>query len=75
MGQGNAGIVEFSNTQKDKDRIDIIEIDPKVNAIDQVPVASLVYTTNKDLANDFLKYLQENGPEVFEKYGFKIKMA
>lgn len=73
MGQGNAGIVEYSNTAKDKDKILVIEIDPKVNVIDEIPIASLVYASDKQLAGDFMKYVLENGPAVFEKYGFKIK--
>lgn len=73
MGQGNAGIVEYSNTAKDKDKILVIEIDPKVNVIDEIPIASLVYASDKQLAGDFMKYILENGPAVFEKYGFKIK--
>lgn len=73
MGQGNAGIVEFSNTLKDKDKIDVVEIDPKVNVVDQVTVASLTCAADKETANDFLNYLQENGPAVFAKYGFKTQ--
>lgn len=73
MGQGNAGIVEYSNTFKDKDKITIIEIDPKVNVVDQIPIASLVFATDKEQANDFIRFVQENGPAAFEKYGFKIK--
>jgi len=73
MGQGNVGIVEYSNTFKDKDKIEIILIDPSVNEVEQIPVASLVYSTNKELVADFMHYVQENGPAVFEKYGFKTK--
>ncbi len=73
MGQGNAGIVEYSNTYKDRDKIEVIEIDPEINQAEQIPISSLVYTTQKDQALDFMKYVQENGPETFEKYGFKTK--
>ncbi|WHH58732.1 molybdate ABC transporter substrate-binding protein [Petroclostridium sp. X23] len=73
MGQGNAGIVEYSNTFKDKEKIEVIEIDPKVNEVEQIPIASLVYSADKELAADFMKYVQENGPVAFEKYGFKTK--
>ncbi|UWG98522.1 molybdate ABC transporter substrate-binding protein [Dehalobacter sp. DCM] len=72
MGQGNVGIIEYSNTVKDKEAITVIEIDPKVNAVDQINAASLTYAADKELANDFLQYLQNNGSAVFEKYGFKI---
>lgn len=75
MGQGNAGIVEYSNTLKDKDKVNVIEIDPQVNVTDEIPAASLVFATDKELANDFLKFVQENGPAAFEKYGFKTKKS
>lgn len=73
MEQGNAGIVEYSNTQQDREKIEVIEIDPKINEVEQIPIASLVYTTQKDQTLDFLKYVQENGPAAFAKYGFKTK--
>ncbi|TCO71830.1 molybdate ABC transporter substrate-binding protein [Marinisporobacter balticus] len=73
MGQGNAGIVEYSNTFKDRDKLEVIEMDPKVNQVEEIPVTSLIYSTNKDMALDFMKYIQENGPATFEKYGFKTK--
>ena len=73
MGQGNAGIVEYSNTFKDKEKIEVILIDLKINEVEQIPITSLVNSTNKKLAADFMRYVQENGPAVFEKYGFKTK--
>lgn len=73
MGQGNAGIVEYSNTFKDREKIEVIEIDPEVNEVEQIPIASLTYSLNKELALDFMNYVQENGPAVFAKYGFKTK--
>ncbi|MEL7568428.1 MAG: molybdate ABC transporter substrate-binding protein [Dehalobacterium sp.] len=73
MGQGNAGIVEYSNTLKDREKIEVIEIDPQVNIVDQIPIASLIYATNKELTMEFMEYVQKNGPGVFEKYGFKTK--
>ena len=72
MGQGNAGIVEVSNTINN-DKIEVVEIDPQVNVIDQIPVVSLVYTKDKELTSDFLEYVEDNGPAVFKKYGFKIE--
>ncbi len=72
MGQGNAGIVEYSNTLKDQDKITAVEIDPQLNIIDEIPIASLAFAEDKELANDFLNFAKEHGPEAFEKYGFKI---
>jgi molybdate transport system substrate-binding protein len=73
MGQGNAGIVELSNTLKDRDKIEVVEIDPKVNEIEAIPVATLKYSTNKEQADAFMKFAAEEGPAVFAKYGFKAK--
>ena len=73
MGQGNAGIVEYSNASKEKDNISVIEIDPQINIIDEIPITSLVFANDKELANDFLMFVKENGPAAFEKHGFNIK--
>ncbi len=73
MGQGDAGIVEYSNSSKNKDKLDIIEIDPAVNITDQIPCASLVYSTQKEQARDFLDFMKDEGPAIFEKHGFKTK--
>ncbi|WP_141430632.1 molybdate ABC transporter substrate-binding protein [Bacillus sp. 03113] len=73
MGQGNAGIVEYSNTFNIQDKIEVIEIAPELNEVEAIPIASLAYSTDKKQALDFLKYVEEKGPEVFEKYGFKTK--
>ncbi|MFZ7102522.1 MAG: molybdate ABC transporter substrate-binding protein [Peptococcaceae bacterium] len=75
MGQGNAGIVEYSNTLKARDQLEVVEIDPGVNEIQEIPIASLVYAADKELAADFLKYVQENGPEAFAKHGFKTEKS
>ena len=73
MGQGNAGIVEYSNAFKEKDSITMVEIDPQINIIDEIPITSLVFANDKEQANDFLMFVKENGPASFEKYGFNIK--
>ncbi|WP_134213537.1 molybdate ABC transporter substrate-binding protein [Pelotomaculum propionicicum] len=73
MGQGNAGIVEYSNTYQNQDKLDLIEIDPAVNIVDQIPCATLTFTTQKEQAKDFLAFMKTEGPAVFAKYGFKTK--
>ena len=73
MGQGDAGIVEYSNTSKNKDKLDIVEIDPSVNIADEIPCATLVYSTQKEQAKDFLNFMKIEGPAVFDKHGFKTK--
>lgn len=74
MGQGNAGIVEYSNTYKNLDKLDVVEIDPGVNIIDQIPCATLNFSNQKEQAKDFLEFMKKEGPAVFEKYGFKTKI-
>lgn len=73
MGQGNAGIVEYSNVLKDKDNVNIVEIDPKINIVDEIPIASLTFAKDKEQAKDFINFVKKEGPQAFEKYGFKIK--
>lgn len=74
MGQGNAGIAEYSNVSSNLEKFDLIEIDPSINVIDQFPCALLNESTQKEQAGDFLKFMQEEGPAVFAKYGFKTKL-
>ncbi|AGK99868.1 molybdate ABC transporter substrate-binding protein [Desulfoscipio gibsoniae] len=73
MGQGDAGIAEYSNYYKNRDKLDLVEIDPEINAPEQIPCALLTYSNNKELANDFLDFMYKNGPDVFAKYGFQTK--
>ncbi len=70
MGQGNAGIVEYSNTVNNRDELEIIEIAPEFNEVEEIPIASLVYSNNKDLAADFMEFVLQQGPTVFEAYGY-----
>lgn len=71
LGQGNAGIVDHSNAFKEREKIEVIEIDPKDNEVEQIPIASLVYATDKEVVLDFMNYVQEHGPLTFKKHGFK----
>jgi len=73
MGQGNAGIVEISNTVKAKEKIEVVEIDPKINISEGIPVATLNCSANKEQAAAFMNFAAKEGPAVFAKYGFKTK--
>jgi molybdate transport system substrate-binding protein len=73
MGQGNAGIVEYSNTLKVRDKLDMVEIDPSVNIVEEIPVALVAYSNQKEQARSFMEFVKKEGPAVFEKYGFKTK--
>ncbi len=74
MGQGNAGIAEYSNISKNLDKLELIEIDPAVNMVDEIPCASLIYSTQKEQTKDFLEFMAEQGPVIFDQHGFKTKM-
>ena len=73
MGQGNAGITEYSDYTKNKDKLDLIEIDPAVNVVEEIPCTLLSFSNQKKQAKDFLKFMIEEGPAVFAKHGFKVK--
>jgi len=74
MGQGDAGIVEYSNTYQNLDKLDAVEIDPAVNVVDQIPCTMLSYSEQKEQAKDFLEFMKKEGPAVFQKYGFKTQV-
>ena len=73
MGQGNAGITEYSDYTKNKEKLDLIEIDPAVNVVEEIPCTLLSFSNQKKEAKDFLKFMKEEGPAVFAKHGFKVK--
>ncbi len=74
MGQGDAGIVEYSNIYKNEEKLDRVEIDPAVNIIEQIPCAMLNVSSQKELTKDFLEFMKSEGPAIFAKYGFKTKI-
>jgi molybdate transport system substrate-binding protein len=73
MGQGDAGIVEYSNA-KGQLKLHFIEIDPRVNLVEELPCASLNCSTQKEATRHFLDFAKVEGPVVFAKYGFKTKL-
>lgn len=74
MGQGNAGIAEYSNISKNLDKLELIEIDPAVNKVEEIPCTSLIYSNQQEQAKSFLEFVAEQGPAVFEKHGFKTSI-
>jgi len=71
LGQGNAGIAEYSNISKNLDKLDLVEIDPALNMVEEIPCALLNYSSRKEQAGDFLEFVKKEGPAVFKKHGFK----
>jgi molybdate transport system substrate-binding protein len=72
MGQGDAGIVEYSNA-RNYQQLGFVEIDRTVNIVDELPCASLSCSTQKEAARRFLDFAAEEGPVVFGQYGFKTE--
>jgi molybdate transport system substrate-binding protein len=73
MGQGDAGIVEYSNA-KTNEELGFIEIDPAVNLVEELPCASLSCSAHQEAARRFLEFAKAEGARVFAEYGFKTKM-
>lgn len=73
LGQGDAGIVEYSNA-KNQEKLGFIEIEPAINEVEELPCASLSCSTQKEAARQFLKFVKTEGPVIFGKYGFKTKI-
>jgi molybdate transport system substrate-binding protein len=73
MGQGNAGIVEYSNA-KTHGQLGFVEIDPAVNLVEELPCASLNCSTQKEATRRFLEFAVTEGPVVFAKHGFKTEI-
>jgi molybdate transport system substrate-binding protein len=74
MGQGDVSIGEYSAVISNKDKLNMIEIDPAVNEIEQIPCSLVTYSTQKDEAQKFMDFVAKEGPGVFAKYGFKTKL-
>ena len=74
MGTGDAGIVDYSNVSKMRDRLATVDIDPMVNAVEVLPCAVLSCTADKGAAERFMRFAEKRGPAVFEKHGFKTKL-
>lgn len=51
--------------------VDSVEIAPEDNLIDSIPICRMKSPGHPEGANKLWKYLQEHGPAVFSKHGFK----
>jgi len=70
LGQGDAGIIEASNGVQNAGKLEIIPIDPAINVTEKLTCVVLSCSTQQDLAEDFLKFANSEGPAVFKKYGY-----
>lgn len=74
LGQGDAGIVDYSNVAKKLSQFTVIPIDPKVNAVEVLPCAVLSCSIHSDAAMAFLRFAEKEGPAIFAKHGFKTSL-
>ncbi|MGM7634555.1 substrate-binding domain-containing protein [Bacillus sp. Hm123] len=69
LGQGNAALAEYSAWSKQKDQFHLVEIDPAINLVDEIPCATTTYSEQPETAEQFAKFAADKGPEVFESTG------
>lgn len=73
LGEGNAAITEHAAWAKQKEKLELIEIDPAINEVDEIPIAVLTFSKQKEEATKFAKFVAQEGPAIFEKHGFKTE--
>lgn len=71
LGQGQVGIVDSSLWQANRDKLELIEIDPAVNNKDGLPCAVLSCSGQIDAARAFRDFAAANGPAAFVAFGFR----
>jgi molybdate transport system substrate-binding protein len=72
-GQGNAAVVSYNAIVKDKEKIHLVRIDPKVNVVGTIHCVVLSFSKHPSQAKDFATFLTKSGPQVFADYGFPTK--
>ena len=71
LGQGDAGVVDYSALVRENDSFKIVEIDPSINEVEAIPCAVLTCSQQQDAASDFMRFVEREGPAAFAKFGFK----
>jgi molybdate transport system substrate-binding protein len=71
VGQADAAVVWRADAIE-SDKVDIIPINPKYNNIKTVPIAILKTTENEENAKLFYDFVNNEGKEIFKKYGFEV---
>jgi len=70
MGQADASI-NWWDTVKFVEEIDVVEIPKEQNTIKIVPIGTLTFSEYPDAAQDFIEFVSsEEGLAIFEKHGF-----
>jgi len=71
MGTADASIIWKASLVKTAEKTDIIEIPKEQNIIKVIPIGTLTFSENKDMAKQFVDFVaSDKGKEVFEKHGF-----
>jgi len=71
MGTADASIVWKASLAGTENKTDIIEIPKEQNIIKVIPIGTLTFSENKDMAKKFVDFVtSDEGKAVFEKYGF-----
>ncbi len=69
--QADAGIIWKANLHGTEEETDHVNISQEYNIIKTIPIGSLSFSENKDLAKRFVDYVSsEEGKSIFEDYGF-----
>jgi molybdate transport system substrate-binding protein len=70
MGQADASI-NWWDTVKAVEEIDVIEIPREQNSIEIIPIGTTAFSKNPEAAAKFVDFCaSEEGKEIFEKHGF-----
>ena len=71
MGTADASIIWKASLVRTEEETDIIEIPKEQNIIKVIPIGTLTFSENKDMAKQFVDFVaSDKGREVFEKHGF-----
>lgn len=69
LGQAEAGIVFYLNyIDANHDKVKLLRINSDKNITQDIPISILSFSQKKELAEDFLAFVQEKGQDVFHKY-------
>jgi len=72
MGQADASL-NWWDTVKTVDDIDVVEIPMEENMIKIVPIGTLTFSQYPEYAQDFIEYVSsEEGKSIFEEHGFVV---
>lgn len=72
-GEVDAAISELAAFQKNRQKLDAVQINPDLNVLHAFMGAVVTYSKQKDEALKFLNFLVKEAPAVFQYHGYSIK--